>query len=64
MNLVKKQAGCGIRLSVVAFGNDTKAHQLMKKLARYGQGNFIHITPDNSAVSSLVEEIKLHSAKK
>jgi hypothetical protein len=64
MDLVKQQAKYGIKLSVVGFGDDEKAHKLMKKLASYGKGNFIHITSDTNSGTVLVDEIKSNSLKK
>jgi Ca-activated chloride channel family protein len=61
--LIKKKAEMGIKLSIVGFGNDTKAFRLMKKLAFVGRGNFIQIKPDSNAISALIDEIKNNSAK-
>jgi hypothetical protein len=64
MNLVKQQAKYGIKLSVIGFGDDEKAHKLMKKLASYGNGNFILIKSNTDSGTVLIEEIKTNSQKK
>jgi len=51
-----------IKVSVIAFGKDKKATSVMKKLARFGKGNFIPM--DNKTkeeLGILVEEIKQQS---
>lgn len=61
--LIKRKAEMGIKLSIVGFGNDTKAFRLMKKLSFVGRGNFIHIKTENDSVAALIEEVKNNSAK-
>jgi len=64
IELVKQQSKYGIKLSVVGFGDDEKAHKLMKKIAAYGKGSFIHIVPNVDSSEVLVNEIKNNSLKK
>ncbi len=61
--LIKRKAEMGIKLSIVGFGNDTKAFRLMKKLSFVGRGNFIHIKTEGDSVVALIEEVKNNSAK-
>jgi uncharacterized protein YegL len=63
INLVKRKAEMGIKLSIVGFGNDPKAHRLMKKLTFVGRGNFIQIKNENDSTGALIEEVKSNSAK-
>ena len=63
INLVKRKAEMGIKLSIVGFGNDPKAHRLMKKLTFVGRGNFIQIKNGNDSTGALIEEVKSNSAK-
>lgn len=63
IELIKRKAEMGIKLSIVGFGNDTKAFRLMKKLSFVGRGNFIHIKTEGDSVMALIEEVKNNSAK-
>jgi len=51
----------GIILSVVGFGKDEQAIFLMKKLAKYGKGNYIPVSTRENAEEVLIEEIKANS---
>ena len=60
---IKKQTEQGVSLSVVGFGNNTKAVAKMQKISNTGQGNYIHIGSENDAYTMLVDEIKTQSKK-
>jgi len=51
----------GIILSVVGFGKDEQAVLLMKRLAKYGKGNYIPVSTRENAEEALIEEIKANS---
>ena len=63
MDRVKLEASRGIIVSVIGFGDDSEAIKLMKKLARVGEGNFIHISDSYEARFALINEIKDNSKK-
>lgn len=63
INLIKREANKGIKLSIIGFGDDGKAHRLMKKLAFVGEGNFIQIKNTDDSGAILIEEIKINSEK-
>ena len=47
-----------VKISVVGFGRDKKALNFLNKLARFGRGDFVHVTPDNRDSSVLLKLIK------
>jgi len=63
--LAKKNAqDKDIVLSVIGFGQNKEAERLMKKLAYWGQGEYISLVDVNSAREVLVNEIKERSSLK
>lgn len=59
-SLVRSEGG-NTKLSVIGFGEDDEALKRMKRLARVGNGNFMHITNQREAGDALIEEIKSQS---
>ena len=59
-SLVRSEGG-NTKLSVIGFGDDQEALKRMKRLARVGNGNFMHITNKREAGDALIEEIKTQS---
>lgn len=53
--------GAGTKLSVIGFGDDKEALKRMRRLAKVGSGNFIHIANKREASGALVNEIKAQS---
>jgi Ca-activated chloride channel family protein len=48
----------GIRLSILGFGINEEAIDRMKKMASYGEGNYIHISSEKYIKDALIDEIK------
>ena len=48
----------GIRLSILGFGINEEAIARMKKMASYGEGNYIHISSEKYIKDALIDEIK------
>ncbi|MEX0812762.1 MAG: VWA domain-containing protein [Chitinophagales bacterium] len=61
-SLVRSNRG-DTKISVLGFGDDQDALKTMQRLARVGNGNFLHITNKREAGDILVEEIKTQSQK-
>ncbi len=62
VNMVRRYANNDeIKVSVIGFGDDKKASQTMRKLAKSGKGNFISMSKSNQ-LDVLVDEIKTQSA--
>jgi Mg-chelatase subunit ChlD len=59
--LIKKYTGLGIKLSVVGFGEDEEAEQLMLKIAKLGSGSYLPITEPKQSKKVLVNEIRNQS---
>lgn len=62
VNLVKDNLNKGIALSIIGFGDDKEAAQLMRKLAKQGEGNFLQINKGEDPTELLADEIKNRSA--
>lgn len=60
--LVRQKAKDGVKLSVVGFGKDEEALQMLGKMAEKGSGSFIQIPDAQAANKILIEEVKLQSA--
>lgn len=50
-----------IKLSVIGFGNDMKALRFLKKLAKFGNGDYVYIDTSGKNNQALVEVIKEQS---
>ncbi|MGB1017803.1 MAG: VWA domain-containing protein [Chitinophagales bacterium] len=59
--LVKKQAEKNMKLTVVGFGKQEEGKNLMGKLAKNGNGQYIQISNDYMTRDVLIREIKLNS---
>lgn len=58
---VREQEREGIVLSVVGFGDDASGRRLMRRMANYGNGNFIPFERGSSTAGALTEEIRERS---
>ena len=61
--LVKKQASKNMKLTVVGFGKNEDGKELMTKLAKSGDGQYIQIKNDWMTRDVLIKEIQLNSKK-
>jgi Mg-chelatase subunit ChlD len=61
LEMVKKNASKGYKISVIGIRNSLGTVKNMKRIAEEGNGNYLHINNYNSARSTLVEEIKFQS---
>ncbi len=59
--LAKKYKKKGVKISVIGIKSKSMAETSMKALAKNGGGNFIPINSYESALNSLVNEIKTNS---
>ena len=57
------QAKQKIILTTVAFGNDKKALNNLRELARKGDGSFIHIQGRENGAEQLLNEVEMRSRK-
>lgn len=58
MILIKGNTQLGINLSVIGFGDDNAAIKSMKKMAKTGNGTYVHINKEKQIENILIEEIK------
>ena len=61
VNIVRKQARKGYKISVLGIKNEKYTVKNMKRIAAEGHGNYIHIRNYDDARKSLIEEVKLQS---
>ena len=61
LNIVRKQAKKGNKISVIGIKNEKWTVKNMKRIAEEGHGNYIHIRNYEDARKSLVEEVKIQS---
>lgn len=54
----------GVVISIIGFGVDETAIDLMKDLAKYGGGEFIHVSAGDRIRTVLIDEIKNRSRKR
>ncbi len=53
----------GVVISIIGFGVDETAIELMKDMAKYGGGDYIHVSAGDHIRSVLIDEIKNRSRK-
>ncbi len=63
IRMVQRNADNGIGISVLGIRNEEWTESSMKKIARKGQGTYIHLRDSSEAGDRLVQEIKERSRK-
>lgn len=63
IRMVERNADNGIGISVLGIRNEEWTEPSMKKIARRGQGSYIHLRDSSEAGDRLVQEIKKRSRK-